>query len=164
MNKATMSSTQKVLLAVLVLVLLVAGFRWLDANVFVSAEMNELRSIEARLDLPPHLGRSEDDAGENTDWKGARHNDRRILLHFGYRDSMDDIVSILERNGWVLERKTERETPVSGPGAIVTGETSWRFTSEIEPACVSIWHDWESSGDISDSGLFIFHSSSDACG
>jgi hypothetical protein len=158
------SRAKKLLLAIPVFVLVAFGFWWLNANVFVSAEMNELRGIESRLDLPAHLGRSEDDSGENTDWKGADHNDRFILLYFGHRDSMDDIVTIFESNDWVLKRKTEREPLTQEDGGPVDGETRWRFTSDIEPACASIWHDWESSGDISDSGVFIFHTRSDACG
>jgi len=158
------SRAKKLLLAIPVFVLVAFGFWWLDANVFVSAEMNELHGIESRLDLPSHLGRSEDDSGENTDWKGVDHNDKFILLYFGYRDSMEDIVTIFESNDWVLERKTEREPLAREDGGPVVGETRWKFTSDIEPACASIWHDWESSGDISDSGVFIFHTRSDACG
>lgn len=145
--------------------LLVArGVWWLNSNVFVSGEMNELRNVESSLDLPAHLGRSENDSGEGTDWKGADHNDRFILLYFGYRESMDDIVTIFENNDWVLERKTEKEPIAREDGGPIGGETRWRFTSNTEPACASIWHDWESSGDKSDSGVFIFHTSSDACG
>lgn len=158
-----MSRSKKPLLAILVSVLAALGFWWLDANVLVSAEMRELRAIESRLDLPVHLGRSEDDSGENTDWKDVQHNDRYVLLYFGYQDSMDGIVTIFESNDWVLQRKTERESLAREDGGPLVGETRWRFASDIESACASIWHDWEPSGDISDSGVFIFHASSDAC-
>jgi hypothetical protein len=157
------SRAKSLLLAILVFVLGALGFWWLDANVFVSAEMRELRAIESGLDLPAHLGRSEDDSGENKDWKDVQHNDRYVVLYFGYQDSMDDIVSIFESNDWVLERKTEEESLSREDGGPLVGETRWRFASDIEPACASIWRDWESSGDISDSGVFIFHANSDAC-
>lgn len=157
------SRAKKLLLAVPIFVVGAVGFWWLDANVFVSAEMKELRGIESSLDLPAHVGRSENDSGEHTDWKGARHNDRYILLYFGYRDSMDDIVTIFESNDWVLERKTEREPVPPEDGGPIGGETRWRFASDSEPACASIWRDTESSGDISDSGVFLRHTSSDAC-
>ena len=158
------STKRRVLLAIPVCVLFAFGFWWFRANVFVSAEMKELRGIESRLDLPSHLGRSEDDSGANTDWKGVDHNDRFILLYFGDRDSMDDIVTIFENSGWVLERRTEREPISPEDGGPIAGETRWRFASDIESACASIWYDWEPSGDVSDSGVFIFHTSSDRCG
>ncbi len=161
--KKGFSIARRVLAVVPVFVLLILGYWWLDTNVFVSAEMNELRSIESGLELPPHLGRSEDDSGENTDWKSVSHNDRFIILRFGYRDSLDDIVTIFENNDWVLDRKTESEPIPRTDGEPITGVTRWRFTSDTEPACASIWRDWESSGYDSDSGVFLFHTSSDAC-
>ncbi len=158
-----MSRSKKLLLATLVFVVAAFGFWWLDANVVVSSEMRELRAIESGLDLPAHLGRSEDDSGEHTDWKDVRHNDRYILLYFGYRDSMDDIVTIFDSNDWILESNTDSDSLAREDGGPVVGETRWRFASETEPACASIWRRGESSGDISDSGVFIFHSNSDAC-
>lgn len=155
--------SKKLVLAVLVPVLAALGYWWFDANVLVSSEMRELRSIESRLDLPAHLGRSEDDSGENTDWKGAQHNDRYILLYFGYQDSMDGIVTNFESNDWVLQRKTEREPLGQEDGGPLVGETRWNFASDIEAACASLWHQWEPSGDISDAGVFIYHASSGAC-
>ena len=157
------SRANKLLVVVPLLVLSAFVFWWLDTNLSVSAEMKELRSIESELDLPAHQGRSENDSGLSTDWKGAQHNDRFIVLYFGSRGSVDDIVSIFEGNDWVLERRTEGERLTGEDGEPVAGDVRWRFVSDTDPACASIWRSGEFTGDIADSGVFLYHANSDAC-
>jgi len=65
-----------------------------------SADMVRLRAMAERLDLPPTVDRSEEDAGANTDAKGARHFDRYLLLYFGDEADAGTIVRKARDAGW----------------------------------------------------------------
>lgn len=117
-----------------------------------SDEMEELRAVEATLDLPEPIGRTEDDSGESTDYKGAQHNRRYILLYYGSNLPQVEIAAAFDREGWSLVSETND-----------SGETRWRYANADLNACASVWLDDLITGDISDSGVFLNHASSDAC-
>ncbi len=116
-----------------------------------SSEMEELRSIEAQLELPKSVSRQENDSGLHTSFKGVEHNDRYIVAYYEDKEKIEEIVASFAKNGWSLTQPEPLST-----------RTYWKFANQSKTACSSVWMDTEVD-DISDLGMFIHHGSSDGC-
>jgi hypothetical protein len=74
-----------------------------------SAEMIELRKLEQQLTPPKPFSRSENDKGQNTDWKGAEHYDRSIQLEYRTLEDIESVQKKLTNLGWELEETNKSD-------------------------------------------------------
>ena len=116
-----------------------------------SPEMAHLRSVEKQLSLPLAKGRSEEDAGQYTDDKGAPHYSRNILRYYDDKRKVDEVEKIVVQQGW-------GRVLVSGYGS----STSHYFINRNNQTCVSTLVD-ETSTDRLPHAVFISAAKDDSC-
>jgi uncharacterized membrane protein len=134
-------------LVITLVVILVATKSWKQP----SQEMLNLRKIEQQLSLPTPKSRIEEDIGKNTDWKGASHYTRYILLYYDNADSVESVVQKLPSSGWSQANENEFE-----------GSKSYSFVNKNLQACISAKIDPQSSDSLPHN-IFIKAVSDDGC-
>jgi hypothetical protein len=93
-------------------------------------EMQSLLKIEQSLSLPPEQSRREESRDGDTDWKGARHYDKRVVLEYSSSaDSELALQRVQEAQYWKLERK-------SGDPASTAGD--YTFINRTQRACMHL--------------------------
>lgn len=133
--------------ALTIVTILIATKPWKQA----SQEMLNLRQLEQQLSLPAPKSRSEQDVGENVDWKGARHYTRYILLYYDNATNVESVVQKLPGSGWSQVYKSELE-----------GSTSYSFVNKNLRACISAKIDSKSTDSLPHN-IFLKAASDDGC-
>ena len=80
----------------------VAALAWYSSHttLFPSQQMQELRQLEAKLDLPRPDYRSEDDTGAHADGKGVARYNRSIALEYKDRSVLNILRAKLLEDSW----------------------------------------------------------------
>ncbi|MFZ1483533.1 MAG: hypothetical protein WAS36_00770 [Candidatus Saccharimonadales bacterium] len=128
MHKQTLTlilSTALVIVALFALVYLL-----LPAIEQEDPEMQALLKTEQSLSLPPEQSRREASRNGDTDWKGARHFEKRIsLIYASSADSELALQKVQDSQYWRLEYKSG--DPESTAGV-------YDFINKTERACIRI--------------------------
>lgn len=93
-----------------------------------SQEMRSLRQTEQLLSLPAPTQRREVDDGENADWKGGRHYDRRIWLEYDNKDAIDSVLEKLQNSNWIEQPGESTQNPPQ----------YYTFINKDQKVCVSL--------------------------
>lgn len=133
-------------------VLVAVGMWWiLDRAEIINpptAEMQQLRAVEATLELPEPYQRSEDDSGCRRDYKGAEHCERHVFFYYESNDYWPDLAGRLDSLGWLTY-----QPPASGT---LVFDRAWNGDTE-DPICLSHHSDPDSSA------VFLMSSTDEVC-
>lgn len=113
--------------------------------------MLSLRQIEQQLSLPDPKSRSEEDIGDNTDWKGTRHYTRYILLYYDNAAIVESVIHKLPDSGWSQVHKSEFE-----------GSTRYSFVNKNQRVCINAKIDSQSADSLPHN-IFLSAASDDGC-